>query len=144
MFETLVTMVGKVVSEPVRHTFTSGDQKTSFRLMSVERRINRETQEWADGDRLFLTVNCWRRLAEGAALSLVKGDNILVSGRLYTRSYTTEAGERRETYEIDARAVGPDLAWCTAVVERPRRPERPLVDVSTGAPGEEVVAQRAA
>ncbi|MCT2586877.1 single-stranded DNA-binding protein [Actinophytocola gossypii] len=144
MFETFMTMVGKVVSEPVRHTFASGDQKTSFRLMSVERRLNRETQEWGDGDRLFLTVNCRRRLAENAALSLVKGDNVLVSGRLYTRSYTTEAGERRETYEIDARALGADLAWCTVVVERPSRPERALVGVSTGTPGEGVVAQRVA
>ena len=141
MYETFVAMAGKVVSEPVRHTFASGEQKTSFRLMSVERRLNRETQEWGDGDRLFVTVNCWRRMADGAATSLVKGDNVLVSGRLYLRTYTTDAGERRETFEVDARALGPDLAWCTVVVERP---ERPPTGVSTGTPGEEVVIQRAA
>ena len=141
MFETFVTVAGRVVTPPVRHTFASGDQKTSFRLMSVERRFNRETQEWGDGDRLFVTVNCWRRLADGVAASVLKGDNVVVAGRLYVRQYTTEGGDRRESYELDARALGPDLAWCTVAVERPSRPP---VDSNTGAAEEEVVAQRAA
>lgn len=141
MFETNVTVVGKVVTEPVRHTFTSGDHKTSFRLMTVERRFDREAQEWVDGDRLFVTVNCWRRLAEGASTSLLKGDSVVVAGRLYLRQYNTEKGERRDTLELDARAVGPDLAWCTVVVERPARP---LTGASTGSPAEEVIARQAA
>ena len=141
MFETPMTVVGRVVTEPTRHTFASGERKTSFRLMSVERRYDRETQDWIDGDRLFVTVNCWRRLAEGAAVSLVKGDNVVVTGRFSLRDYTVDGDERRTVAEIDARALGPDLAWNTVVVERPARP---LVDLSTGAPAEEVVAQRAA
>lgn len=141
MFETNVTVIGKVVSHPQRHTFASGDKKTTFRLMSVERRFNRDTREWADGDRLFVNVNSWRRLADGVATSVVKGDSVVVTGRLYVRQYTTDGGDRRESYELDARAVGPDLAWCTVAVERPTQPRG---EGSTGAPGEEVITQRAA
>ncbi|GAB3435664.1 single-stranded DNA-binding protein [Actinophytocola sediminis] len=141
MFETYVTVAGRVITVPQRHTFASGDRKTSFRLMSVERRFNRETREWSDGDRLFVAVNCWRRLADGVANSVAKGDNVVVAGRLYVRQYTTEGGDRRETFELDARAIGPDLAWCTVVVERPAQP---LTEANIGLPGEEVVTQQAA
>jgi single-strand DNA-binding protein len=141
MFETLMTIVGRVVTEPARHDLPSGARKTSFRLMSVERRYDREAEEWVDGERVFLTVNCWRRLADGAAASLAKGDNVVVMGKFYVTEYTTENGERRSVAELDARALGPDLAWSTVVVERPTRP---LVGANIGAPREEVVAQRAA
>jgi single-strand DNA-binding protein len=141
MFETMVTVVGRVVTEPTRHRFPSGDLKTSFRIMAVERRYNRETNEWGDGDRLFLAVNCWRRLADGVATSVVKGDHVVVAGRLYVRQYMTEGGDRRDSFELDARAVGPDLSWCTVAVERPTSP---LTEPSTGLPGEEVISRRAA
>ncbi|OLF11726.1 hypothetical protein BLA60_12475 [Actinophytocola xinjiangensis] len=141
MYETIVSMVGRVITEPARHRFPNGDQKTSFRLMASERRFNRETQEWGDGDRLFVTVNSWRRLAEGVANSVVKGDNVMVTGRLYVRQYQTSGGDQRDSYELDARAIGPDLNWCTVAVERP---PRPLTEASTGQPGEEVIGRRAA
>lgn len=137
MFETNLTVVGKVVTEIVRHTFSSGDRKTSFRMMARERRFDKEAQDWVDGDRVFVQVNCWRRLAEGASASLVKGDHVVVTGRFYIREYTTEGGERRTSAEIDAQALGPDLAWCTVVVERPTWG---LAGPSTGEPAEEVVA----
>jgi single-strand DNA-binding protein len=141
MFETHVSVAGRVVTAPTRHTFASGDHKTTFRLMSVERRYNRETQEWADGDRLFVGVNCWRRLAEGVVNSVVKGDNVVVIGRLYVRQYTTEGGDRRESFELDARSLGPDLAWCTVAIERP---VPPAGEADTGGTTGEVIAQRAA
>jgi len=141
MFETNVTVIGRVVTPPTRHRFANGDQKTTFRLMAVERRYNRETGEWGDGDRLFVGVNCWRRLADGVVTSVVKGDNVVVAGRLYVRQYQTDSGDRRDSYELDARAVGPDLSWCTVAVERP---SPPLTEASTGLPGEEVISRRAA
>jgi single-strand DNA-binding protein len=141
MFETFVTVTGRVVTQPQRHRFASGDQKTSFRVMSVERRFDRETNEWGDGDRLFLTVNCWRRLADGVANSVVKGDHVVISGRLYVRQYTAEGGDRRESFELDARAIGPDLAWCTVAIERPTQPHG---EASIGLAGEEVIVQQAA
>lgn len=137
MFETNLTVAGKVITEITRHTFQSGERKTSFRLMSRERRYDRDAQDWIDGDRVFVQVNCWRRLADAVAVSLAKGDNVVVSGRFYVREYTTESGERRSSNELDARSLGPDLAWCTVAVERHGTP---LSMVSTGAPAEEVVA----
>ncbi|HEY0453936.1 single-stranded DNA-binding protein [Actinophytocola sp.] len=137
MFETNLTVAGKVVTEIVRHTFPNGDRKSSFRLMARERRFNKEAQDWVDGDRVFVQVNCWRRLAEGVAASLVKGDNVVVTGRFFIREYSTENGERRSSAEIDAQALGPDLGWCTVVVERPSWSPSAL---STGMPAEEVVA----
>jgi single-strand DNA-binding protein len=141
MFETHLTVAGRVVTEPTRHTFPNGDHKTSFRLMAVERRFDREAQEWVDGERVFVTVNAYRRMAEGVAASLVKGDSVLVTGRFYIREYSTESGERRSAAELDARALGPDLAWCSVVVDRP---SRPMPASSIGTPGEEVASQRAA
>ena len=137
MFETNLTVAGKVVTEVTRHTFANGDRKTSFRLMARERRFDRESQDWTDGDKVFLQVNCWRRLAEGVAVSLVKGDSVVVAGRFYVREYFTDSGEKRIANELDARSVGPDLAWCTVSVDRP---EHGLVAASTGGPAEEVVA----
>ncbi|HEV7649173.1 MAG TPA: single-stranded DNA-binding protein [Actinophytocola sp.] len=137
MFETNLTVAGKVVTEITRHTFANGDRKTSFRLMARERRFDRERQDWTDGDKVFVQVNCWRRLAEGVAVSLVKGDNVVVHGRFYVREYFTDSGEKRSVNEIDARSVGPDLAWCTVSVDRP---EAGLVAASTGGPAEEVAA----
>lgn len=137
MFETNLTVAGKVVTEITRHTFPNGDRKTSFRLMARERRFDRETQDWVDGDKVFVQVNCWRRLAEGVGVSLVKGDNVVVTGRFFVREYFTDSGERRSSNEIDARAVGPDLAWCTVAVDRPTAG---LAAVSTGTAAEEVVA----
>lgn len=136
MFETHLTVAGKVLTELTRHTFPSGGEKMSFRLGARERRFDRDRQEWGDGDQVVLTVNCWRRVAEGVRLSLAKGDNVVVMGRYFVREYTAPNGERRISNELDARAIGPDLAWCSVVVERPGG----LTAVSTGTSAEEVVA----
>ena len=93
MFETSLTVAGKVVTEITRHTFPNGDRKTSFRLMARSAGSTASSQDWVDGDKVFVQVNCWRRLAEGVAVSLVKGDNVVVTGRFYVREYFT--GERR-------------------------------------------------
>jgi single-strand DNA-binding protein len=95
----------------------------NFRIASNERRFDKTSESWVDGESLYLSVNCWRRLAENAA-SLVKGDPVIVSGKLRTREWTTEQGERRSVVELEANAVGPDLARCAATVRKQRR-ERP-------------------
>jgi single-strand DNA-binding protein len=89
-------------------------------MASHERRYDKAADQWADGDHLYVNVTCWRRLAVGVAASLVKGDPVLVRGRLYTRDYEVE-GQRRYSIEVEAASVGPDLARCTADVQRPRR-----------------------
>ena len=118
MFETYLTVVGKVVTEINQRTLSSGDKVCSFRLMANERKFNREQQEWGDGDKLYLHVTCWRKLAENVSASLFKGDNVMVHGRLYLNEFEVN-GEPKSMMELEARAVGPNLSMCPAMLQRP-------------------------
>lgn len=120
MFETLLTVAGRVITDITQRTTSNGDSVCSFRIVARERRLNRERQEWEDGDRLFLQVTCWRRLAENVAASLFKGDDVIVMGRLYLNEYEVN-GQPRSSMELDARVVGPDLSRCTAMLQRASR-----------------------
>jgi single-strand DNA-binding protein len=120
MFETHMTVVGKLVTGVDQRRFADGSVVANFRVVSTERRYDRTTGGWSDGDKLFLDVTCWRRLAENAFASLVKGDAVVVTGRLYTREFEHE-GRRRSTVTLEAQSVAADLAWCTAVLNRTGR-----------------------
>jgi single-strand DNA-binding protein len=120
MNETSITVVGNVISDVRTRRTADGQRVVSFRVASNERRFDKETGDWVDGDRLFVTVTCWRKLANGVAMSLSKGDPVLVTGRLYTRGYEVE-GQKRSATELIATAVGPDLARCGADLLRVRR-----------------------
>ena len=90
-------------------------------LASTPRRFDRRTGEWRDGETLFTNVTCWRGLAENVTLSLKKGQGVIVHGRLMKRGYETKAGEHRESVDIDALAVGPELSRVATVVKRVER-----------------------
>lgn len=120
MFETYLTVAGRVITEPIVRTVSTGDKVCSFRMVAQERRFNRETQDWADGDKLYVNVKCWRKLAENVSVSLFKGDQAFVHGRLYLNQYEVN-GEPKQSIDLDARMVGPDLFWCAAMVQRPER-----------------------
>jgi single-strand DNA-binding protein len=120
MFETMVPIMGRVITDVAQRTLPSGDKVCSFRIVARERRLNRETGEWVDGDRLFVNVTCWRKLAENVAASLFRGDDVLTYGRLYLNEYEIN-GQPRSSVELDARVVGPDLSRCSALVQRPPR-----------------------
>jgi single-strand DNA-binding protein len=120
MFETHVTIVGNVVTPVDRRRFADGRVVANFRVGSTERRYDRATGGWVDGERLYVEVNCWRFLADNAAASLVKGDPVVVTGKLYTRDYEHE-GQRRTAVTVEALSVAADLAHCTAVLTRTRR-----------------------
>jgi len=126
MRETPVTVVGTLVSD-VRLRRVGPEERPvlSFRVASNERRFDKATESWVDGESLYLSVNCRRTLAENAA-SLVKGDPVIVSGKLRTREWTNDQGERRSVVEMEASAVGPDLARCMATVRKLRRGEEPV------------------
>jgi single-strand DNA-binding protein len=126
MNETMVTVAGRIISDPMRRRVGDGNELVSFRLASNQRKYDKVLQEWVDGDSLYLNVTCWRRLALGVAASLNKGDPVLVQGKLYTKSYEVD-GQRRSSVEVTAYAVGPDLSHCTAEVQR-FRPELVAVD----------------
>jgi single-strand DNA-binding protein len=122
---TPVTVVGRVITDMTTRVTPGGDKVTNFRMACQERQYDKELGIWVDGDRMYLGVACWRGLADGVAASLSRGDQVVVHGRLRIREYTTEEGARRAAPEIDARAVGPDLAVHTATVHRPSRATGP-------------------
>lgn len=139
MRQTPVTVVGTLVSDMrPRRVGPDGTLVLNFRIASNERRLDKTSDSWVDGESLYLPVNCWRRLAENAA-SLVKGDPVIVSGKLRTREWTTEQGERRSIVELEASAIGPDLARCAATVRKQRRDQPPSSgqEDSVAAPGED-------
>ena len=121
MNETMVTVTGNVASDVTSRRVGSAEEHllVTFRVASSERRWDKATETWIDGDRFSASVNCWRRLAEGVMLSLCKGDPVVVTGRLSVREYEVE-GARRYMTEIAATAVGPDLARSSARVTRRR------------------------
>ncbi|MFI0795669.1 single-stranded DNA-binding protein [Micromonospora rubida] len=111
MFDTHVTIVGNVLTAPEwRRTTQSNTLVANFKVASTARRLDRDSGRWVDGNSLRVRVNCWRKLAEGVASSVMVGDPVVVAGRLYTRDWTDEAGNHRTLYEMEAVAVGHDLA----------------------------------
>jgi single-strand DNA-binding protein len=118
--ETMTTVVGNVITDVKQRRIADGTRVASFRMASNERRFDKETQQWVNGDSLFVTVSCWRKLALGVGASLMKGDPVMVTGRLFTRGYEVE-GQKRSVTELEAVAVGPDLSRCVADVSRARR-----------------------
>lgn len=135
MRETTLTVVGNVVDTPQRRKTDGGHSVANFRIASTARRYDRGDGQWIDGDSLFLNVTCWRALAENVDRSVVQGDPVIVTGRLYTRSYEVE-GQRRSAYELDAHAVGLDLSRGTAQFTRSKPAVEPTYEVNDG-PGTE-------
>jgi single-strand DNA-binding protein len=111
MFDTYVTVVGNVLTAPHwRRTANTNSLVANFKVASTARRLDRENGRWVDGNSLRVRVNCWRKLAEGVASSVMVGDPVVVVGRLYTRDWTDSEGTHRTLYELEAVAVGHDLA----------------------------------
>ncbi|HEX5542823.1 MAG TPA: single-stranded DNA-binding protein [Micromonospora sp.] len=111
MFDTYVTIVGNVLTAPEwRRTTQTNTLVANFRVASTSRRFDKENGRWVDGNSLRVRVNCWRKLAEGVASSVMVGDPIIVVGRMYTRDWADSEGNQRTTYELEAVAVGHDLS----------------------------------
>lgn len=119
--DTTITVIGNLVDDPELRFTPSGAAVAKFRIASTPRTFDRQTNEWKDGDSLFLTCNVWRQAAENVAESLQRGMRVLVSGRLRQRSYETKEGERRTVYEIEVDEVGPSLRSATAKVTKTSR-----------------------
>lgn len=116
--DTPITIVGNLVAEPELRFTPNGAAVTNFRIASTPRVYNRETNQFEDGDALFMTCNCWRDMAENVAETLTKGMRVIVTGNLKQRSYQTKEGENRTVYEIDVQDVGPSLRYATAQINR--------------------------
>jgi single-strand DNA-binding protein len=119
--DTVITVVGNLVDDPELRFTPSGAAVAKFRVASTPRYMDRQTNEWKDGDSLFLTCNVWRQAAEHVAESLQRGMRVIVQGRLRQRSYETKEGEKRTVYEIEVDEVGPSLRNATAKVSKTTR-----------------------
>lgn len=116
--DTNITVVGNIVADPELRFTPSGAPVANFRVASTPRRFNSQTNQWEDGEAMFLTCNVWRQAAENVAESLTKGMRIIVTGRLKSRSFQTREGENRTVFEIDVDEVGPSLRYASAQVAR--------------------------
>ena len=120
--DTPLTIVGNLVADPELRYTPAGAAVCNGRVASTPRVFNKQTNQWEDGEGLFLGFNIWRQAAENVASTLKKGDRVIVVGTLQQRSYETREGERRTTYEIKADEVGPSLKYATAnVAKTPRQ-----------------------
>jgi single-strand DNA-binding protein len=119
--DTTITIVGNLVDDPELRFTASGVAVANFRVASTPRAFDRQTNEWKDGESLFLSCSVWRQYAENVAESLTKGTRVIVTGRLKQRSYETNNGEKRTVFEIDVEEVGPALRSATAKVARINR-----------------------
>ena len=119
--ETVITVVGNLVDDPELRFTPSGAAVANFRIASTPRIMDRQTNEWKDGDALFLSCSVWRQAAENVAESLQRGMRVIVQGRLKQRQYETREGEKRTVVELDVDEVGPSLKYATAKVTRTTR-----------------------
>jgi single-strand DNA-binding protein len=119
--DTPITVVGNLVADPELRFTASGQPVATFRVASTPRVMDRATNEWKDGDSLFLTCNVWRQAAENVAESLQRGMRVIVTGRLKQRSYETKEGEKRTVFEVEVDDVGPSLRNASAKVARANR-----------------------
>jgi single-strand DNA-binding protein len=116
--ETVITVVGNLVDDPELRFTPSGAAVAKFRVASTPRTFDRQTNEWKDGESLFLTCSVWRQAAENVAESLTKGTRVVVQGRLKQRSYEDREGIKRTVYELDVDEVGASLRNATAKITK--------------------------
>jgi single-strand DNA-binding protein len=116
--DTQMTIAGNLVDDPELRFTPAGQPVAKFRIASTPRYLDKTTNEWKDGDSLFLTCNVWRQAAENVAESLTRGMRVIVSGRLRQRSYETKEGEKRTVYEVEVDDVGPSLRNASAKVNK--------------------------
>lgn len=116
--ETVITVVGNLVDDPELRFTPSGAAVAKFRVASTPRTFDRQTNEWKDGESLFLTCSVWRQAAENVAESLQRGMRVVVQGRLKQRSYEDREGVKRTVYELDVEEVGASLKNATAKVTK--------------------------
>jgi len=121
--ETPITLVGNLTADPDLRFAPSGAAVANFTVASTPRTFDRQTNEWRDGDPLFLACSLWRQPAENVAESLSKGMRVIVQGRLRQRSYDDRDGNRRTVFEVEVDEIGPSLRYATAVVNRKSNPD---------------------
>ena len=116
--ETIITVVGNLTSDPELRYTQSGVAVANLTIASTPRTFDKASNEWKDGDTLFLRASVWRDFAEHVASTLTKGTRVIAQGRLKQRSYETSEGEKRTSIELELEEIGPSLRYATATVSR--------------------------
>ncbi len=119
--ETIITLVGNLTADPELRFTPSGAAVANFTVASTPRTFDRQSNEWRDGETLFMRCAIWREAAENVAESLAKGNRVVVTGRMKSRSFQTREGENRTVIELDVDEIGPSLRYATAKVNRTSR-----------------------
>jgi single-strand DNA-binding protein len=119
--ETTLTIVGNMVQDPELRFTPSGSAVANFTVASTPKTFDRNSNEWKDGEALFMRCAAWKELGENVAESLTKGMRVVVTGRLKSRSYDTKEGEKRTVIELEVDEIGPSLRYATAKVNRTQR-----------------------
>ena len=119
--DTVITVVGNLTADPELRFTASGAAVASFTIASTPRTFDRNSNEWKDGEALFLRCSLWRQAAENAAESLTRGMRVIAQGRLQQRSYETREGEKRTVIELQVDEIGPSLRYASAKVNRTQR-----------------------
>jgi single-strand DNA-binding protein len=116
--ETVITVVGNLTADPELRYTQSGLAVANFTIASTPRTFDRQSNDWKDGEALFLRASCWREFAEHVASSLTKGSRVIAQGRLKQRSYQDRDGNNRTAIELEVEEIGPSLRYATAQVTR--------------------------
>jgi single-strand DNA-binding protein len=119
--DTVITVVGNLTADPELRFTPAGAAVANFTVASTPRIFDRQSNEWKDGDALFMRCNIWREAAENVAESLTRGSRVIVQGRLKQRSYETREGEKRTVVELEVDEIGPSLRYATAKVNKASR-----------------------
>jgi single-strand DNA-binding protein len=119
--ETTITIVGNLTADPELRFTPSGAAVANFTVASTPRTFDRQSNEWKDGETLFMRCSIWRDAAENIAESLHRGTRVIATGRLKSRSYDTKEGEKRTVIELDVDEVGPSLRYASAKVTKAER-----------------------
>ncbi len=147
--ETIITVVGNLTDDPELRFTPSGAAVANFTVASTPRTLNKQTNEWEDGEAMFLRCSIWRQAAENVAESLQKGARVIVNGRMRARSWEDREGNKRTSFEIDVDEIGPSLKFATAKVARAGRSgggggggATPVAAVAVATPAAAVAAAR--
>ncbi len=119
--ETVITVIGNLTNDPELRFTPSGSAVANFTIASTPRTFDRQSNEWKDGETLFLRASVWREAAENVAETLTKGTRVVAQGRLKSRSYDTKEGEKRTVMELEVDEIGPSLRYASAKVTRTQR-----------------------
>jgi single-strand DNA-binding protein len=119
--ETTLTVIGNLTNDPELRFTPGGSAVANFTIASTPRTFDRQSNEWKDGETLFLRSSVWREMAENVAESLTKGMRVVAEGILKSKSYETKEGEKRTAMEFEIQEIGPSLRYANAKVMRTQR-----------------------